>query len=103
MFFFFPDVLAVLDVLQEAGFYSENWRPLGRRLGVSSINLRDIERDHTRDGVKRCLEETVEAWISNGKNTWDVLADAVENTTGTAGVGRNVANKIRQQVGLGEQ
>ena len=60
-------------MLREAGFYSERWRDLGRRLGLNAIDVNDIERDYSRGGgVKRCLEEVIERWISEGENTWEV-------------------------------
>ena len=87
----------VLDVLREAGFYSD-WRALGRRLGLNAIDVNDIERDYSRrGGVKRCLEEVIERWISEGENTWEVLADAVSQCQG-----KNIAKKVREKVGLGE-
>ena len=89
----------VLDVLDETGFPPPNWRALGRRLGVSKVDLDTIEADLERRGVERCLEAVVDNWKRNGENTWEILAEAVSRCGGSGG-GSNVARKVRGKVGL---
>ena len=88
----------VLDVLREAEFLPTHWRTLGSRLNVSHVDLSNIEADHSREGVQRCLEAVVDNWRRNEDITWEVLAEAVANCH--EGGGRNVARKIREKVGL---
>ena len=89
----------VLDVLREAEFLPRLWRTLGRRLGVSDVDLDTIDADFKSDGVKRCLEAVIDNWKRNGENTWGALADAVSKCEGSGG-GSNVARKVREKVGL---
>ena len=92
-------MLAVLDVLREAEFYPRHWRTLGRRLGVKDVDLDTIDANHVKEGVERCLEETIRQWQRDGDNTWEKLAEAVSLCEGGGG-GRNVARKVQIRVGL---
>ncbi|CAI8024858.1 Putative ankyrin repeat protein L93 [Geodia barretti] len=93
------DVQTVLDVLREADFFPRHWRTLGRRLGVSDVDLDTIGADFKSYGVERCLEAVIDNWKRNGENTWGALADAVSKCDGDGG-GSNVARKVREKVGL---
>ena len=90
---------AVLDVLREAEFYPRHWRALGRRLGVNDVDLDTIDANHVKEGVERCLEETIRQWQRDGDNTWEKLAEAVSLCEGGGG-GCNVAREVRIKVGL---
>ena len=89
----------MLDVLRDAEFLPSQWRALGGRLEVDSVDLDTIHADHSREGVQRCLEAVIDNWRRNGENTWEVLAEAVSRCQ-DAGGGRNIARKIREKVGL---
>ena len=66
------------------------WYKLGIQLGVPEYELKQIEGNFPKDG-DRCRGEVLTYWFNNAEEqSWDVLADAVEN----AGH-RNLANKIR--------
>ena len=66
------------------------WYKLGVQLGVPEHELKKFEGDFPKNG-DRCKGEVVTYWFNNAEEqSWDVLADAVEN----AGH-RNLANEIR--------
>ena len=66
------------------------WHKLGVQLGVPEYELKQIESNFPKDG-DRCKGEVVTYWFNNAEEqSWDVLADAVEN----AGY-RMLANEIR--------
>lgn len=84
-----------MDVLQEVGFSSANWRWLGRRL-KDDMDLDAIETDYPR--ADRRLEAVITIWTCDGDNpSWEALATAVAICTGG---GKVVAKRIRENVGL---
>ena len=89
----------MLDVLRDAGFSSAFWKPLGRRL-KPGLDLNAIEHNHPND-VKLCLEEVISSWQRDGDVSWEKLAREVAECKDDEGGGKNVAQKIREKVGLG--
>ena len=66
------------------------WYKLGVQLGVPKHELKQFEGNYPKDG-DRCKGEVLTYWFNNAEEqSWDVLADAVEN----AGH-RSLANEIR--------
>ena len=88
----------VLDVLSSVGFSAAHWRELGRRL-KPDLDVKAIEANHFK--VDRCLEEVVDNWQRDGDDpSWEKLAEAVALCR--EGGGKNVAERIRREAGLGE-
>ena len=85
----------IMDVLQEVGFSSANWRWLGRRL-KDDVDFDAIESDYSKS--ERRLEAVISIWTSDGDNpSWEALATALAKCTGG---GKVVAKKLREKVGL---
>jgi hypothetical protein len=93
------DVQVVLDVLREADFSPLHWRSLGRRLGVRDVDLDAVDADYSKEGVNRCLDKVIDFWKRNGENSWEKLVEAVSQCEGG---GKNVAQRVRNKVGLAE-
>lgn len=61
---------------------SKEWRQLGLRLGINEDIIDEIEANHLKDGVKRCLEEVVKSWLEgkgNGSRLWSFLCGALRD------------------------
>ena len=70
---------AYRQVLTEIVSTAKEWRDLGTSLDLSYHVLDEIEADHIRDGVRRCLEGVIHCWLEgNGsKVSWSVLCEAL--------------------------
>ena len=91
-------LLNIKDVLHDVGFSAAYWMELGGRL-KPDLDRKAIEADHS--SAERCLESVVEKWLQDGDDpSWETLAEAV--TLCREGGGKNVAQKIKQKVGIGE-
>ena len=58
---------------------AKEWRDLGISLDLNYHILQEIEANHIRDGVRRCLEGVIHSWLEgNGsKVSWSVLCEAL--------------------------
>ena len=98
--FFSPafTLLNILDVLSIVGFSATHWRELGGRL-KPNLDMDAIKANHNT--VEECLEDVVEKWLRDGDDpSWETLAEAV--TLCRKGGGKNVALKIKQEIGIRE-
>lgn len=87
----------ILDVLKKVKYSTAHWRELGGRL-KPDLDLDAIEADYSG---KRRLEKVITRWLCDGEEpSWEKLADAVSKCEESGG--KNVAQKIRELVGLGE-
>ena len=91
-FYLFSDVSVLLEALNRSSFQTAKWFDLGLKLGLRKNTLENIEADHSRDGVQRCLCECLQKWLDRadevdkcGGPTFDTLVYAVrsmgQNTT----------------------
>ena len=74
------DLGAVLDVLNNENFPSNEWIQLGLSLGLLNPKLESIEDNYSKDNEK-CLQKCLTLWLTQDiEATWSKLADAVDNT-----------------------
>lgn len=73
--------VAYLNVLSALVDINKEWMELGLALELKYCILQEIEANHSRDGVKRCLQKVVHSWFEGNGNrlSWSVLCDALKS------------------------
>ena len=69
-----------MNLLLKAVSSVTDWHGLGRRLGLTMSELREIEITYHIHGVKRMKAEMFDVWLKNSPNaSWADLAAAVKD------------------------
>ena len=74
-------ITAYFNVLTELVDINREWIELGIALDLKYHILDEIEANHVKDGVKRCLQEVIHSWFEgNGSElSWEVLCAALRS------------------------